>query len=307
MSYEVFICYKRTSGDELAARLKEALGEYHISAFVDTLDIPKQYESTAKWWEYRNNAIVNCKVFAMIVTIGFEKSSDIVREIKLARSEKKKFMCFRWARLSPEIIINLGDESLNIKDMEQISFDSPSQLVRQFFDNYPKQNQTLPKEEAISLKIISSKDSNPPLVHYEITQSIQNTTLQRMLPDVGFYIRSWHPYPIKARVKARVILDGKDLGMEKGDYRNGKYVGYYNGETEWNLNPYIIVFGHFNIPKECVEGVEKDKTLTIEVRVTVEDQNRQIFEYLPVAWTYIRRNNMWFFEPVNFDLSIKDN
>jgi hypothetical protein len=299
MPHEVFICYKRSSGDDLAVRLKEALREFNIPAFVDTMDIPKKYESTDKWWEYRNQAIANCKIFAMIVTAGFEKSSEIVKEIKLARDKKREFMCFRWAKLNPEIAIDLGNEFLNIRDIEQIPFSNASELVRQFFDNYSKQNQTQPEEETIEDRKIqsASEESHPPLIHYEITQLIQNTMLERMLPDVGFYIRSWHPHPVKARVKARIILDGKDLGMEKGEYRNGKYVGYYNGQTEWNLNPYTIVFGHFSIPQECVE---KNKTLTIEVRVTLEDQNGQVFNYLPVAWTHIRESNVWFFEPVNF-------
>lgn len=302
MSHEVFICYKRHFADDLAVNLREALREINISAFVDTIDIPKIYEFTEKWSEYRNQAIANCKIFAMIVTAGFEKSQEIAEEIKLAREKRKDSMCFRWAELNPEIVIDLGGESLNTKDIEQIPFNNASELVRRFYDCYAKQNPTHPEQKTTEDRKTqsASEESHPPLIHYEITQLIQNTMLERMLPDVGFYIRSWYPRPVKARVKARIILDGKDLGMEKGVYRNGKYVGYYNGQTEWNLNPYTIVFGHFSIPQECVEGVEKNKTLTIEVRVTLEDQDGQLFEHLPVAWTYIRKSNVWFFEPIGF-------
>jgi hypothetical protein len=74
-------------------------------------------------------------------------------------------------------------------------------------------------------------------------------------------------------------------------------MGYYNGQTAWNLNPYSIVFGHFSIPQECATSKE---TLTIEVRVSLEDQNGQVLEYLPVGFTFIREKNTWFYEPREF-------
>ena len=113
------------------------------------------------------------------------------------------------------------------------------------------------------------------------------------VPCVGASARAL----IRARVKARIILGDKDLGMVKGEYRNGKYMGYYDGRTPWNLNPYSIVFGHFSIPQELVQSKE---TLTIEVRVNIKDQNGLTFKYLPVAFTYMSKNNIWFFEPRSF-------
>jgi hypothetical protein len=299
----VFICYKRYSADTLAERLRSALKDYGISAFVDTFDIPKEYELTEKWWQERDSAIINSRTFVMIVTIGFERSPQIVDEIKLAERHNRQFMCFRWANLRPEILIDLGDHKLNLKDIEQTEFGAADELVRRFFDFYGKGHSIEPKKVTVlatkRMPTLASRNLLP-LVHYEITQSIQNTEYKRKLPDVGFYIRSWHGYPIRARVKARVILGDKDLGMEKGEYRNGKYMGYYNGRTPWNLNPYAIVFGHFSIPQECVQGVQSEETLTIEVRVSLKDQNGQTFEYLPVAFTYIPKSNSWFFEPRSF-------
>jgi hypothetical protein len=300
--YEVFICYKRHSADDLAKRLKEALEDYNISAFVDTIDIPKKYKSTEKWWQSRDQAICDCETFAMIVTVGFEKSPEIAKEIKLARDEDKRLMCFRWTDLKPNLVINLGDETLNAKDWEQIEFSEAGELVRKFFDNYQKEEVKAPKapKEEFLHAITSHKipePSHPPLVHFEITQSIRNTTIQRRLPDVGFNIRNWSDYPIRAWVKARVILGGRDLGLIKGGYRSGKYMGYYDGKTPWNLNPYGMFFGHFSIPHECVDSAE---TLTIEVSTSFKDQNGRTYDYLPVAWTYIRDSNQWFYEPREF-------
>jgi hypothetical protein len=139
------------------------------------------------------------------------------------------------------------------------------------------------------------KPNQAPLIHYQITQSIQNTNLKRSLPDVGFNIRNWNSYPLKAKVQARVFLAGVDLGLIKGSERMGKYLGYYDGKTTWHLNPYTQFFGHFSLPKEFSE--KPNESLTIEVKVTLEDLNGQKFEYLPVCWTYDKKTKDWFYEP----------
>jgi len=297
MEYDVFVCYKKYSARDLAEQLKMALGDYGISAFVDFLDIPKEFESTAKWWQYRDQAISDCNTFLMIVTKGFERSSEISEEIKLAREQKRNFMCFRWKNLEPKILVDLGGQLFNLQDQQQITFDTPEGLVRAFFDNYPKYGQKTEKEATsrMPLSQLPSKDARTPLVHFEITQAVRNTGIERSLPDVGFNIRSWNDFPVRARVKARVFLGGRDLGLVKGSHRGGKYMGYYDGKTPWNLNPYTLFFGHFSIPKECVESVEED--LTVEVSVVLEDKNGILYDYLPVGWTYIRAHNVWFAEP----------
>lgn len=296
MTFDIFICYNRKSARDLAINLKQALEDYDISAFVDFLDIPKEFELTEKWWQYRDQAIRNCNTFLMLVTKGFERSPEIIKELKLARDQKRHFMCFRWKNLKPEIVIDLGDVRLNLKDQQQITFDTPEDLVRKFFDNYPKLNQKTGKEATpkVPRSHLPSKETRSPLVHFEITQAIRNTRITRSLPDVGFNIRSWNDFPIRAIVKARVFLGRKDLGLIKGANRGGKYIGYYDGQTSWNLNPYTIVFGHFSIPRECIES---DERLTIEVNIVLEDLNGQTYEYLPVGWTYMRENNKWFYEP----------
>jgi hypothetical protein len=144
----------------------------------------------------------------------------------------------------------------------------------------------------------NSRNESPPLINFGVTQQINETDLQWNLPKVGFRIRSWHPDPIKAKVKARVILGGNDLGMEIGQMRNGKYFGYYNGKTIWHLNPYEAVFGNFSIPPQCATSEE---TLSIEVTVIIKDQKGNEFEYLPVSYTFVHDTNSWFYEPASFE------
>ncbi|MCJ7559750.1 toll/interleukin-1 receptor domain-containing protein [Candidatus Bathyarchaeota archaeon] len=295
MSFEVFICYKEISGSEFAEGLRDALKESKISAFVAKCDIPKEFKFTEKWWLCRNQAIHDCETFLMIVTWGFESSPEIIEELELARKYEKKFMIFRWKKLKHDIKINLGTGVLNLKEYQQIPFSSLGELVRNFFDNYPKLNQNTTEEASLQLPSDSPPKEKPsPVVNYQITQTIGNTNLKRSLPDVGFVIRSWNAYPLRAWIKARVLLGDKDLGHIKGSKRMGKYLGYYDGVTAWNLNPYIQFFGHFSIPKECVES---DESLTIEVSVVLEDLDGHKFEYLPVGWTYMRDLNDWFYEP----------
>jgi len=296
MPFDVFICYKRHSADDLAERLRDALIESDISAFVDSIDIPTEFESTEKWWQFRNQAINDCKTFLMIVTAGFERSPRIIEELKLARRYRRKFMVFRWKNLKSDITINLGTEVLNLQELQQIPFSTLGELVRNFFDNYPRLNQKTAREATLQIPSSKSplKEKPTPIVHYQITQAIRNTSLKRLLPDVGFNIRSWNDYPLRAKVQTRVFLGDKDLGLVKGSKRGGKYLGYYDGQTKWNLNPYVQFFGHFSIPEECTKS---DESLTIEVRVVLEDLDGHIFEYLPVGWTYMRDINDWFYEP----------
>ena len=236
----------------------------------------------------------------MILTVGFGISPEIIKEIKLAGDNHKDIMCFRWSKLKPELIINLGDRILNTKDLQQIEFCSGADLVRQFFDYYERPNAKLGHPSQISPikspQEISEESLKKP-VSFEITQSIGNTLAQRVLPDVGFNIQNWGDNCLKAWIKVRVQLGERDLGLIKGSKRGGKYLGYYDGETHWNLNPYYGIFGHFNIPQECVDSPE---SLTLVVTAKFKKVQGNEFEYLPLAWTYDRKTKSWFVEPTEF-------
>jgi hypothetical protein len=299
MKYEVFICYKNYSADDLALRLREALLDNGIDAFVDKLDIPTRYQAQEKWERYRDEAICNCDTFLMIVTVGFGTSPQIIKEIKLAGENHKDIMCLRWSKLKSELIINLGDRILNTKDIQQIEFCTAADLVRQFFDYYVRPRTK--SQQAIQIRSVNHyqeklKEISKP-VSYEITQSIGHTSAQRILPDVGFNIQNWSDDCLKAWVKVRVMLGERDLGLIKGSKRGEKYLGYYNGETVWNLNPYYGVFGHFTLPNECVDNNEN---LTLIVNTTFETASGRKIEYLPIAWTYNRKTNNWIIEPTSF-------
>jgi len=133
----------------------------------------------------------------------------------------------------------------------------------------------------------------PPIL-YEVTQIIRNKPRlpKRRLPNVGFNISNLGDYlPVRVKVEAKTILGEDDLGLITGRY------GYYSGESLWNLNPRITIFGNFSVPKKCID-ISGD--LKIEIRTTVIDQYDRQHKHLPQCWTYVRRDNHWFLEPRSF-------
>ena len=297
MEPRVFICYKQRTAKDYAVFLKEGLEEQSITAFLDIVDIPKKFKGTDKWWECRDQAIIDCNIFLMIVTRGFEKSPEVQKEMKLALEEDKDFMCFRRRVLPTDVSIKyLQKKQINLGDYQQIPFDNPEDLLRKVLDNLIRPKQKIAKEPSAAIKKATAEEKRRfPIVHFNITQAIQNNPrIRRPLPDVGFDMRSWNDSPIKARVKAKVFLGKEDLGLVKGYQRAGKYIGYYNGKTLWNLNPYQVVFGHFHVPKICATSNE---ILRIEVEVALIESDGREHRLLPVGWTFMRSKNAWFFEP----------
>lgn len=296
MKYEVFICYKQKTAKDYAFHLWEGLKELQITAFLDIKDIPKTFkEGTDKWRSCRDEAIIDCRIFLMIVTRGFESSPEIKEEITLAIKEKKELMCLRRRILSPDIPIDLlMKRHIDLEEYQQIPFDTPEELLRSVLGNLFEPKQKMERLPSIKQPLAEEKRRFP-LVHFNITQAVQNNPMvKRTLPNVGFNIRNWSDSPIRAKVKTRVFLGGKDLGLVKGSHRGRKYMGYYDGKALWNLNPYVILFGNFNVPKTCTET---DQNLRIEVSVNLIDIDGQEHKLLPVSWTFMRDKNDWFLEP----------
>lgn len=128
--YSFFICYTRDSAEDLATHLRESLKKREITAFLDLTDIPKRFRKTDKWWKYRNEAIRNSETVLFVITHGFEKSDEVIREISLTFDEKKEFMLLRHKDLDHNIIIDLKDGQVNLGDYNQMSFENKHELLR---------------------------------------------------------------------------------------------------------------------------------------------------------------------------------
>ena len=129
--WDVFICYKRLSAEDLAEAVKKILEECHFRAFLDIKDIPSKFKGTDEWTHARDNAVLNCKVFVLIMTAGFELSDEVKKELTLARSiPDKLFAYFRHKDLPATQKIVLERETLDLSKQQQYSFGTLQDLVR---------------------------------------------------------------------------------------------------------------------------------------------------------------------------------
>ncbi len=129
--FEVFLCYKKSSGKDFADHLKTGLEELGLHTFEDCKDIPRTVDTEEGWASYRNKALEQSKYFVLIMTPGFDLSSEVVTEIGLARKQANKtFVFFRLRGMARNIVVNLGNEILDIGKLEQVSFESKEELLR---------------------------------------------------------------------------------------------------------------------------------------------------------------------------------
>jgi hypothetical protein len=69
------------------------------------------------------------------MTHGFDLSSEVVKEIAMARKQTNKTsIFFRHRSMGRKIVINLGDEVFDIGKLEQVSFESKEELLRLAID-----------------------------------------------------------------------------------------------------------------------------------------------------------------------------
>ena len=129
--FEVFLCYKKSSGRDYADHLKSGLEEVGLHTFEDCKDIPQTVNTQEGWSKVRDQALTESKYFVLIMTQGFYLSSEVINELRLARKQPNKtFVFFRHRSMGRKIVVNLGDEVLDIGSLEQVSFESKEELLR---------------------------------------------------------------------------------------------------------------------------------------------------------------------------------
>ena len=129
--FEVFLCYKKSSGKDYADHLKAGLEEVGLHTFEDCKDIPLAVDSEKCWSGFRDKALTESKYFILIMTPGFDLSSEVVKELALARKQSNKtFVFFRHRSMGRKIRVDLGGEVLDIGQLEQVSFESKEELLR---------------------------------------------------------------------------------------------------------------------------------------------------------------------------------
>ncbi len=129
-SFDVFICYKKSSGRDFAEHLKAGLEELGIHSFLDSKDIPQKVDITEKWSNIRDRALEESKTFILIITPGFDLSPEVRKELQLARGLNKEFIYFRHRNLARNIVVELDTEKVDLGSQQQVSFETKEELLR---------------------------------------------------------------------------------------------------------------------------------------------------------------------------------
>jgi hypothetical protein len=129
--FEVFLCYKKSSGKDYADHLKTGLEELGLHTFEDCKDIPQTVDTEEGWACSRDKALEESKYFVLVMTPGFDLSREVGNEIRMARKQTNKtFVYFRHRSMGRNILVNLGDEFFDIGKLEQVSFETKEELLR---------------------------------------------------------------------------------------------------------------------------------------------------------------------------------
>jgi len=129
--FDVFLCYKKSSAKDYADHLKTGLEELGLHTFEDCKDIPLTVNTEEGWACDRDKALEESKYFILIMTTGFNLSSEVVKEIGMARKQANKtFVFFRHRSMGRNIVVSLGDEVLDVGKLEQVSFETKEELLR---------------------------------------------------------------------------------------------------------------------------------------------------------------------------------
>ena len=129
--FEVFLCYKKSSGKDYADHLKTGLEKLGLHTFEDCKDIPQTVDTKEGWACSRDKALEESKYFVLIMTPGFDLSHEVANEIRMARKQTNKtFVYFRHRSKGRNIVFNFGDELFDIGKLEQVSFETKEELLR---------------------------------------------------------------------------------------------------------------------------------------------------------------------------------
>jgi hypothetical protein len=130
--FDVFLCYKKSSAKDFADHLKAGLEELGLHTFIDSKDIPLSVTNNEVGWaRFRDDALNESKFFILIMTPGFDLSSEVVKEIDMARKQTNKtFIFFRHRNMGRRIVVNFAKDNLDIGKLEQVSFESKEELLR---------------------------------------------------------------------------------------------------------------------------------------------------------------------------------
>ncbi len=308
--FQVFICYRRDTGEDFAEHLKIGLEKFGIRAFLDIKDIPEKFKGTEKWVDIRDNAIRESQTFLLIVTPGFCESSEVKKELNAGVSIDKYIVCFRHKDMHSNLRIDLKNKEIDLSKLQQIVFDTKQDLLRKAHRILVEEKNNSPPAETVNENtalnnswgivtnnekqsdLFLTKNWNPlPVVKFNISQNLADVF---QFPQVGWEAYNYSPYQLKIRINVRPKLGDKKLYPLADDDINGtkSYAAEPNSPVWKN--------GCFSLP---TESVQSKADLILEIQSTVFDVNepeKGEYNMLPSIWKYNRKDNTWDYYPQGF-------
>ncbi|PKP56543.1 MAG: hypothetical protein CVT88_10080, partial [Candidatus Altiarchaeales archaeon HGW-Altiarchaeales-1] len=118
--YDVFISYKKLTGEGYAKHLKETLEEVGYNCFMADLSILKG----ASWESEIESALKECKYFIIIITELALESEWVIKEYKKAIKLNKRIIPCRWSEIEVS-------ETKELSKLQQIEFENKSELANE--------------------------------------------------------------------------------------------------------------------------------------------------------------------------------
>jgi hypothetical protein len=129
--YDAFIAYYRDSAYDFAEHLKKSMEKIGSNVFLDTHDIPKEItKEEFQWRVHRDQAINSSKKFFVILTRGFDNSSEIKSELSQAIENDTPMYFFKHKSLPWDISIELNRREFNFGKCNLQEFENKYDLVR---------------------------------------------------------------------------------------------------------------------------------------------------------------------------------
>ena len=153
-TFDVFISYYWDTGIPLADHLKMGLKKVGVKAFVDRFDIPDTVKRESdEWRSYIDKAILECKIFVLLMTFGFNTSDEIKRELKFAiDNEIVKLYCKHNELPNNQKIIIIDGKKYDMSKYQYKSFSDKHELLRKvgavFFGSISKDSESIFLTEA---------------------------------------------------------------------------------------------------------------------------------------------------------------
>jgi len=175
--YDVFICYYSKTGKLFARYLKNGLPDFNREAFLDVENIPKYVKrETDEWRSHIDDGIKNSDNFVLIMTLGFNKRREVLRELKQAFESNMKVYYFKYEHLDDEeLIVEIDNEKRDLSESEYNIFCNDADLLTQVEERLrgKSRKKKFPLFESEAERLIASegleiKQTNEPFIEIVI-------------------------------------------------------------------------------------------------------------------------------------------